>query len=90
MPAIEVKGFLRTLPRTLIDRILERLIDNNGSRGTGLQALLTLEALYRDSDLDHDYELERDSNGKLVISFQLDRHRNDGPVSFRLRELFTI
>ena len=90
MPAVEVKEFLRALPRSIIDRILARLIESNGSRGTGLQALLTLEALYRDSDLDHDYVLEIDSDGKLIISFQLDRHRNDGPISFRLRELFTI
>jgi DNA polymerase III delta prime subunit len=90
MPSLEVKEFLRALPRTIIDRILARLIDSNGSRGTGLQALLTLEALYRDSSLDHDYDLERDSDGKLIISFQLDRHRNDGPISFRLRELFSI
>ena len=90
MPAIEVKEFLRALPRAIIDKILARLIDKNGSRGTGLQALLTLEALYRDSGLDHDYELERDPEGKLIISFQLDRHRNDGPISFRLRELFTL
>jgi DNA polymerase III delta prime subunit len=90
MPAFEVKEFLRALPRTIIDRILTRLIDSNGSRGTGLQALLTLEALYRDSNLDHDYVLERDSDGKLIISFQLDKHRNDGPVSFRLRELFSL
>jgi hypothetical protein len=90
MPALEVKEFLRALPRTIIDRILARLIDNNGSRGTGLQALLTLEALYRDSSLDHDYVLERDSSEKLIISFQLDKHRNDGPISFRLRELFSV
>ncbi|MFA6359070.1 MAG: hypothetical protein WCY09_10530, partial [Candidatus Omnitrophota bacterium] len=90
MPALEVKEFLRALPRTIIDRILARLIDSNGSRGTGLQALLTLEALYRDSNLDHDYTLERDAEGKLIISFQLDKHRDDGPVSFRLRELFSL
>ncbi len=90
MPALEVKGFLRALPRTIIDRILARLSDANGRRGTGLQALLTLEALYRDSSLDHDYVLERESDGKLILSFQLDRHRNDGPIRFRLRELFTV
>jgi hypothetical protein len=78
----DIKGFLQALPRQLIDRILARL---EGTRN-GLHALLSLEVLWRDRTLDRDYELRRDQDGKIVVTF----YPKEVPVemSFRLRELF--
>lgn len=82
LPAEDAKGFLRALPRGVINRILKEL----GNSKSGLHALLSIEALWRDRSLDRDYEVRRDPDGKLVISFH---PREVGyPLSFRLKDLF--
>jgi len=84
LPALDVKGFVRTLPQDLLNRILVRLEERR--RRTGLQALLSIEAMWRDRPLHQDYEVQKDTDGKLVITFFPLEH--PGPLSFRLRELF--
>jgi hypothetical protein len=85
MPAFEVKDFLRNLPRETLNRILIRM--EKQDRKTGLQALLVLECLFRDQDLTQDYEVERSSDGSLVVTLYV-KSQNDS-LSFRLRELFS-
>jgi hypothetical protein len=85
MPALEVKDFLRNLPRETLNRILIRM--EKQDRKTGLQALLVLECLFRDQDLTQDYEVERDNDGSLVVTLYV-KSQNDS-LSFRLRELFS-
>ena len=62
----DLRGFLRALPRDMINRIL---IGLESQPHTGLQALLSIEALWRDRSLDRDYEIRREPDGKLVVSF---------------------
>lgn len=84
LPAIDVKDFVRTLPRGLLNRILVRLEER--PRRTGLQALLSIESMWRDRTLHQDYEVQKDVEGKLTVTFFPIEH--PGPLSFRLRELF--
>jgi hypothetical protein len=84
MSPIEVKAFLRTLPREFVNRILLRLEKND--KKTGLQALLSVEAMYRDQLLHQDYEVERTSEGTLVVTVHPENQ--GGALSFRLREMF--
>lgn len=81
---VEIKEFLRALPRTLIDRILIRMERNN--QQCGLQMILTLEALFRDGSLHQDYEVTTEGASRLVITFY--PKEQQGPLSFRLREMF--
>lgn len=81
---VEVKEFLRALPRTLIDKILIRM-ERNKQWG-GLQMMLTLEALFRDNSLHQDYEVTKERDNRLIVIFYPKEHR--GPLSFRLRDMF--
>lgn len=78
----DAKDFLRSLPRAMINRILTRL---EGQPHSGLQALLSIEALWRDRSLDRDYEVRRDPNGKLVVTIY--PREEPGGLRFFLREL---
>jgi hypothetical protein len=81
---IEIKGFLRSIPRSLIDRILNRMFSSG--KQSGLQMMLTLEALFRDGSLNQDYEVTKDRDNRLQIIFYPKEHT--GPLSFRLRDMF--
>lgn len=81
---IEVKEFLRALPRTIINKVLVRMERNK--QQCGLQMLLTLEALFRDGSLHQDYEVTKEMDNRLQIIFYPKEHT--GPLSFRLREMF--
>lgn len=80
--AEDLKGFLRALPRSVLDRVLNH---TEGSR-SGLHALLSLEVLFQDGMLEKDFEVRRDHEEKLVVTFY--PKEVPEPVSFRLRELF--
>jgi hypothetical protein len=84
LPPIDMKDFIRSLPRDLLNRILVRLEER--PRKTGLQALLSIETMWRDRSLHQDYEVHKDGEGKLIVTFYPIEH--PGPLSFRLRELF--
>lgn len=78
----DLKGFVRALPRSIINRILGEL----QGQATGLHALLSIEALHRDGSLRNDYTLRIDMNKKLVVSFH--PKQEDGSLTFTLQELF--
>jgi len=82
LPSEDVKGFLQALPREVLERILARL----EGTGHGLHALLSLELLWRDELLEQDYELKRDQDGKIVVTFY--PKEVSEALSFRLRDLF--
>lgn len=84
VPVEEVKGFVRALPRELIDKILARI--STGPQ-TGLQALLSLEQLWRDRSLRKDYELQKMEDGEVRITCFPDQ-LHGRPLNFVLRELF--
>lgn len=81
---IEIKEFLRALPRTLVNKILIRMESNKHQ--CGLQMMLALEALFRDGSLHQDYEVTKEKDNRLVITFY--PKERPGPLSFRLREMF--
>jgi hypothetical protein len=79
----EIKGFIQALPRPLINGILARM----GNQRSGLHALLSVEALWRDRGSEEPgYDLRRDHEGKLVVTFY--PKEVGEAVTFRLRELF--
>lgn len=78
----DLKGFVRALPRSIVNRILGEL----RGQATGLHALLSIEALHRDGSLRDDYTLRIDMNKKLVVSFH--PKQEEGSLSFTLQELF--
>jgi len=80
----EIKEFLKSIPRTIIDKILLRM--EMSKHPCGLQMLLTLEALYRDGSLHQDYEVTKETDNRIQIIFYPKEHR--GQLSFRLREMF--
>ena len=85
MSPVEIKEFLRALPRTLINKILMRM-DRNKQQ-CGLQMMLSLEALFRDKELHQDYEVTMEGTNRIVVIF----YPKDitGPLSFRLRDMFS-
>lgn len=86
IPILELRGFVRALPRTTIDRVLR----SAAGQARGLHALLACEAKRRDGELD-DYELTRDQSGRLVVSFiphDEGRNPNRDAIVFTLREIF--
>jgi hypothetical protein len=85
MSPVEIKEFLRALPRTLINKILLRM-DRNKQQ-CGLQMMLSLEALFRDKELHQDYEVTKEGTNRIVVIFY--PKDNTGPLSFRLRDMFT-
>jgi hypothetical protein len=81
---IEIKEFLRAIPRILINKILLRM--EGSKHKNGLQMMLSLEALFRDGQLHQDYEVTKERDNRLQIIFYPKEHT--GPLSFRLREMF--
>jgi hypothetical protein len=81
---IEIKEFLRALPRTLINKILLRMEKNHHQNG--LQIMLSLEALFRDGLLNQDYEVTKETSNRVQIIFYPKEQK--GPLSFRLRDIF--
>ena len=84
-PVVDVKDFIRSLPKPILDRILIRLESTN--RRTGLQMLLSLESKFRDNLLHQDYEITKGLNDQIQIIFY-PKEINE-PLNFRLRDLFT-
>ena len=82
---VEIKEFLRALPRPLINKILMRM--ERSKQQCGLQMLLSLEALFRDKELHQDYEVTKEGTNRIVVIF----YPKDitGPLSFRLRDMFS-
>jgi hypothetical protein len=84
-PVTDLKEFIRSLPKSILDRILIRLEKSN--RRTGLQMLLSLESKFRDNLLHQDYEITKGINDQIPIIFY-PKEINE-PLNFRLRDLFT-
>ena len=84
-PVADIKDFIRSLPKPILDRILIRL--EKTSRRTGLQMLLSLESKFRDNLLHQDYEVTKGLNDQIQIIFY-PKEINE-PLNFRLRDLFT-
>lgn len=87
VPPEDVKDFLRGLPRGVLNRMLIHAEETPNGRRSGLHALFSIEALYRDNDLREDYEIGRESDGTLLIT--MTPNGQSAPLNFRLRELFT-
>jgi hypothetical protein len=81
---VEIKDFLRAIPRTLLNKILLRMDMNK--QMCGLQLMLSLEALFRDRELHQDYEVTKDTSNRLQIIFYPKETKS--PLSFRLRDMF--
>lgn len=81
---VEIKDFIRAIPRTIVDKILLRM--ERMKHQNGLQMMLSLEALYRDGQLHQDYEVTKETDNRLQIIFY--PKERSGPLSFRLREMF--
>lgn len=81
---VEIKDFLRAIPRTLLNKILLRMERNK--QMCGLQMMLSLEALFRDRELHQDYEVTKDTGNRLQIIFY--PKETNSPLSFRLRDMF--
>lgn len=81
---VEIKEFIRSLPRTILNKILLRM--EKAKHQNGLQMMLSLEALFRDGQLHQDYEVTKETSNRLQIIFYPKEH--SGPLSFRLREMF--
>lgn len=63
IPADELKGFIRALPRTLLDRIIQ---SDLAGHAKGIHALLALETLVRDN-LETDYRLLALPSGGIEV-----------------------
>lgn len=81
-PVEEVKGFVRALPRSIINRILGEL----KGQATGLHALFSVEAHWRDGTLEEDFTIRKGMDGKIVVSFH--PKESPEPLSFVLSNLF--
>lgn len=84
LPAPELKAFVRALPRTLLERIVQ---SDLGVTAGGIHALLSLEVLFRD-DRESDYTLTTIQTGGIEVTV---RPRNrEGELRFRLDESFSL
>lgn len=77
----ELKGFVRALPGTLVERIVSSAV----ASGTGITALMALEHHRRQGTLD-DYSIEQE-HGRVVVRFT---PRGREPVTFGLYEVFSL
>jgi len=83
----ELKAFVRALPNTLIERILE--VGAMGSTGSGIHALLAVEAHFR-ANKGRDYELRRDMlDNKLIVTAYPARLAGEA-LTFKLDETFDL
>lgn len=83
LPANELKQFVRGLPRTLLDRIIQSKL---GAQAGGIHALLALEVLVRDGR-ENDYNLVTLPSGGIEVTVNARAHDNKS-LSFRLDETF--
>ena len=84
LPAVEMKAFIRALPRTLLERIVQSEL---GATAGGIHALLSLEVLYRDGR-ENDYALTSVAGGTEVRLTP--RARPNEQLQFRLDESFSL
>lgn len=84
LPAGELKQFVRGLPRTLLDRIVQSKL---GAQAGGIHALLALEVLVRDGR-ENDYNLVTLPSGGIEVTVNARAHNNKS-LSFRLDETFS-
>lgn len=84
---VELKGFVRALPESLVKRICEE--GAAGSSAKGVHALLSFEWLYRTHPgrFTGDYTLNRRGDGVLEISIQ---PAGSGVIVFRLDDTFDM
>lgn len=85
LPAAELKAFVRALPRTLLERIVQ---SDLGATAGGIHALLSLEVLFRDGR-EADYQLTALPSGGVEVSVQ-PRNQRVGELRFRLDESFSL
>jgi hypothetical protein len=95
LPTDELKGLMRAMPRSLIDRVVSG-VDGTGS---GIHALFALEWHFRERNLREDYELYRDDeclkvrvirDGQAITitlaeKFDLDREHNISYAAPKIR-----
>ena len=85
LPPADLKGFLRALPETLVDRVASSALPTS----TGIQALVALEYHYRhrtNNDLVGDYQIVQES-GKIFVRFTSRAH---GEFSVSLTDKFDL
>lgn len=82
LPVEELKGFVRSMPPALVDRIVSSI----GPTASGLQALMTVEQEWR-KVRGRDYELSRDLDGRLLVTAYFPRLGGE-PLTFRLDERY--
>ncbi len=86
LPIEELKGFVRALPLTLLQRIVEQ--GSMGRTASGVHALLAFEYHYR-QHRGRDYELRRDIHNKLIVT-GYPNALNGQPLEFNLEEMFDV
>lgn len=80
----ELKGFVRALPMSLVQRIVE----SGMSLATGVHALMAVEFQFRRGHMPRDYALSRDLAQNLVIAFT--DKESGREVKFKLTEKFEV
>ena len=85
LSAIELKGFVRALPRSLLERIVQADL---GATAGGIHALLSLEVLFREGR-ESDYQLTALPSGGIQVSLR-PRSRPGEILQFRLDETFSL
>ncbi len=85
LPAQELKVFVRALPRTLLDRLIQSQL---GAQAGGIHALLALEVMVRDGH-ENDYKLTTLPSGGVEVAIQ-PRAKQGQQLTFRLSETFSL
>ena len=85
LSALELKAFVRALPRTLLERIVQADL---GATAGGIHALLSLDLLFRNAG-ENDYNLTPLSDGGIQVSL-IPRSRPGEILQFRLDETFSL
>lgn len=83
LPVVELKAFMQALPQTLLKKMVGAYPDT----ANGVYGLAAIELNRRDGILES-YELQRDSDGHLRVTFYDRRTRQD--ISFTLNESFAV
>ena len=81
LPPDELKGLMRAMPRSLIDRVVSSV----SGTGSGIHALFALEWHYREQNLPEDYTLYRDDE-RLKVRVV----RNGQAITISLEEMFDV
>lgn len=87
LPVEELKGFIRALPKSLLDRVLKE--GGLGSVGSGIHGLLAVEWHFRQAS-GRDYELRRDPTDDKLVVTAYPNSLNGGAITFRLDEKFEL